>query len=204
MVLSNVHEVSQHDYGRDFRETLCTIRQTYKHDHTHDDASLTNLLQLLTSADSLRDPAEAPAHEAAHAVFDSMAMLSDFCQEVAEEYNEEALAVSGSDSDPSCDKQSKARNKDRRNGRDNCRRSGGRSRSKSRDKSQSVTNHRDNPCKYCRKYRRLAVHQAKEEHCYWNKKLSVFRPKCVCEEMGIQWKPAYRFSSDSEDGSESK
>jgi hypothetical protein len=61
-----------------------------------------------------------------------------------------------------------------------------------------VTNYRDNPCKWCRKYHRLAVHQAKETECYWNKKLAVFRPKRVCEEMGIKWKPAYRFDSDSE------
>jgi hypothetical protein len=48
------------------------------------------------------------------------------------------------------------------------------------------------------------VHQAKEEACYWNKKLTVFRPKRVCEEMGIKWKPAYKFESDSEDESGSE
>ena len=201
VILSNVHEASQHDYGRDLRETLRTIRQAYKHDHVHDDASLANILRLLTSADSLRDPAEAPAPESAHAVSDSMALLSDFCQEIADEYDEEALAVSGSDSDSSRDKK-KSRNKEKRRSRDQ--RKGGRARSKSSDKRQVVSNYRDNPCKYCRKYHRLAVHQAKEEECYWNKKLTVFRPKRVCEEMGIKWKPAYRFDSDSEGESDSE
>jgi hypothetical protein len=67
-----------------------------------------------------------------------------------------------------------------------------------------VSNYWDNPCKYCRKYRHVAVHQAKEEECYWNKKLTVFRPKRVYEEMGMKWKPAYKFQSDSEDESGSE
>ena len=133
-----------------------------------------------------------------------MALLSDFCQEVAEEYNEEALAVSGSDSNSSHNKNAQSHNKDRRTGRDNCGRSGGRFRSKSSDKRQTVSNYRDNPCKYCCKYHRLAVHQAKEEDCYWNKKLKVFRPKDVCKEMRIKWKPAFKFESDSEDESGSE
>jgi hypothetical protein len=201
VILSNVHAACQHEYGRDFRETLRTIRQTYAHDHVHDDTSLADILRLLTSADSLRDPAEAPAPETANTVVDSMALLSDFCHAVADEYDEEALAVSGSDSDSSRHKKPPERNKDRRRDRASRRRSGSRSRSGSTDKRKMVTNYRDNPCRYCRKFHRLAVHQAKEEDCYWNKKLTVFRPKRVCEEMGIRWKPAYRFDSDSEDGS---
>ena len=160
VILSNVHEASQHDYGRDFRETLRTIRQTYRHDHVHDAASLANILRLLTSADSLRDPAEAPASASAHAVSDSMALLSDFCQEIADEYDEDALAVSGSDSESSRDNK-RQRNKTTRSGHDTCK--DRRSRSKSSDKRQVVSNYRDNPCKYCRKYRHVAVHQAKEE-----------------------------------------
>lgn len=169
-ILTNVYAASQHDYGRDFRETLRTIHQTYAHDHIHDDASLANILRLLTSADSLRDPAEAPAPEAVNTVVDSMALLSDFCQEVAEEYDEEAHAVSSSDSKSLRTKKPQSRNKDLRGERANRRRSGGRSRSNSTDKRQMVSNYRDNPCRYCRKYHRLAVHQAKEEDCYWNKK----------------------------------
>lgn len=198
VILSNANEASQHDYGRDFRETLRTIRQAYKHNHVHDGTSLAHILQLLTSADSLRDPAEAPGPESANLATDSLAFLSEYCQEAAEEYDEAALAVSGSDSDSSHDKKPNSHNKDRRKGRNKDRKSRGRSRSKSTDKRQMVTNYRDNPCKWCRKYHRLAVHQAKESDCYWNKKLIVFRPKRVCDEMGIKWKPAYRFDSDSE------
>jgi hypothetical protein len=104
VILSNVHEASQHNYGRDFRKTLCTIRQAYKHGHVHDATSLANILRLLTSADSLGDTTEAPGPESTHAVSDSLALLLDFCQEIADECDEEALAVSGSDSDSSRNK----------------------------------------------------------------------------------------------------
>lgn len=202
VVLGNVHEASQHDFGRDFRETLRTIRQDYPHDHNHDDASLATILRKLTSADSLRDPADAPAPEGANAVLNSMALLSDFCQEVTAEYEEEALAASGSgsSSDSSRDKPRKARNNDKR--RDKSSRTPDRARSKSRDTRKMVENYKDNPCKYCRKYHRLVVHQAKEADCYWNKKHKVFRPKRVCETMGIRWKPPQHFESDSEDDSD--
>ena len=126
-----------------------------------------------------------------------MALLSDFCQEIAEEYDEDALAVSGSNSESSRDNK-RRRNKATRSGRN--KRKDRRSHSKSSDKRQVVSNYCDNPCKYCCKYRQVAVHQAKEEA--W--KLTVFRSKRVCEEMGIKWKPAYKFESNSEDESGSE
>ena len=95
----------------------------------HESTSLANIFLLLTSVDSL---------ESAHAVEDSMALLSDFCHEIADEYDEAVLAVSGSDSDLSRVKKH-TRNKDRRRGRDNSKGACGHSRSKSIDKRQVVT-----------------------------------------------------------------
>ena len=147
-------------------------------------------------ADSLHDPADAPELESAHAITDSMALLSDFCQELAEEYDEEALAVDGSDSKSSSDVKSWARNKVHNKGQNNCQRSGG-SHSKSHDNHWEVS--RWQSMQFCQKFHRKVLHQAKEKHCYWNPKLKVFRPKRVCEEMEIPWKPAYKFDSKLDD-----
>jgi len=63
-------------------------------------------------------------HESTQAGLDSMALMWDFCREIADEYHEVALAVSGSDSDLSRNKKYKC-NKDKRKGHDNHRRGRG-------------------------------------------------------------------------------
>jgi hypothetical protein len=105
VVLNNVNEACQHDYSRDFSETLRAIHQQYKYDHKHDSTSLTDILQLLTLVDSLCDPADAPEPETANAVTDSMTLFSDFVNGMDIE-----VGVSGSDSNSTCEKKKTACN----------------------------------------------------------------------------------------------
>ncbi len=102
VVLSNIRKATQHHYGRDFRKTLQSLRQTYRYNFQHDNASMADITEC-TAADSLRYPSDAPAHESAQAVADSMALLSKFVHgiDLPGDYDEQALGVSGSDSNTS-------------------------------------------------------------------------------------------------------
>ena len=157
----------------------------------------------LTAADFLRNPANAPAPESARAVTDSMALLSEFVHDMdlPTNYDEQALGVSGSDSDSSHNtKQSQCSSKcskQRNNSCDSRRRV--RHRSPSRDR-KPPTHWQDNPCKHCQKFKRCTPHpNTPTKDCFWNPKLKVFRPRTVCDEMELPYVPRYKFDSDSED-----
>ena len=134
----------------------------------------------LTAADFLRNPANAPAPESAQAVTDSMALLSEFVHgmDLPADYNEQALGVSGSDSDSSHDtKRSPRTNK--------CSEQCNRSRDSHRREqhhSQSCdpklpTRWQDSPCKHYQKFKRRTPHpNTPAKDCFWNPKLKVFRP----------------------------
>jgi hypothetical protein len=72
--------------------TLRSLSQKYCYGFKHDDASLADITTQLTAADSLCNPADAPAPKATHAVTDSMAILSEVVQsmEVTEDCEEQA------------------------------------------------------------------------------------------------------------------
>ena len=203
VVLSNIHEATQHHYGRDFRETLRSLRQTYRYDFQHNNTSIADIMAQLTAADSLRDPADAPAPESARAVTDSMALLSEFVHDMnlPTNFDEQALGVNGSDSDSSHDTKrsprTSRRGEQRNNSRDSRRRA--RHHSQSRDR-KPPTRWQDNPCKHCQKFKRRTPHpNTPSKDCFWNPKLKVFRPRAVCDEMELPYVPRYKFDSDSED-----
>jgi hypothetical protein len=61
VVFANIHDATQHDFGRNFCNTLRSLHQKYHYNSEHNDASLADITTQLTAADSLRDPADAPA-----------------------------------------------------------------------------------------------------------------------------------------------
>lgn len=195
VILGNVYAATQHDFGRDFREPLRSLRQLYRYDHKHDNVSLAAIIKQLTAADSLRDPADAPAPESANAVTDSKSLLSDFVSGLDfDEYAEEAMGVSEDDSDSGQPRPRRGKSNNSRGDRNR----GGRGRSKSRDRTP--TRWQDNPCKYCKLFKRRMQHpHTPTKDCYWNARLKVWRPRRVCDEMEIAYVPQHKFAANSDE-----
>lgn len=106
VIFTNIHAATLHNFGRDFREPLRTLRQAYRYNYKHDEASLADVNKQLSAADALRDTADASAPESANTVGYLMSLLSDVVTsfDSADKYDETTLAVSKtSNSDSSHD-----------------------------------------------------------------------------------------------------
>eukprot|EP00804_Cyclotella_cryptica_P030132 CCRYP_009545-RA/>CCRYP_009545-RA protein AED:0.64 eAED:0.35 QI:0/0/0/0.5/1/1/2/0/417 len=70
ILLRQVKKASTYEWGRDLRPAIQTLRQKYPYNHTHDAASIAEMLTLFAGADAVRNLAEAPTviHESALAV----------------------------------------------------------------------------------------------------------------------------------------
>ena len=67
-LMVNIEVAAQEDFGREFRPALQNIHAKYMYSHTHDNASLKDILQELAKADSFRTLKDAPAPGTANAV----------------------------------------------------------------------------------------------------------------------------------------
>lgn len=96
VLFAYVHEATLHKYGCDFHEALHILCQQYKFNHQHTNVSLTNIVGQLTVADSICNPADAPAPKSTHSVSKSINMLSNFVESFGpgSDYNKVALGVS--------------------------------------------------------------------------------------------------------------
>eukprot|EP00804_Cyclotella_cryptica_P026368 CCRYP_007673-RA/>CCRYP_007673-RA protein AED:0.52 eAED:0.52 QI:0/0/0/0.5/1/1/2/0/639 len=70
ILLRQVEKASTYKWGRDLRPAIQTLRQKYPYNHTHDAASIAEMLTLFAGADAVRNLVEAPTiiHESALAV----------------------------------------------------------------------------------------------------------------------------------------
>ena len=185
-IFANIEKAVTHEWGREFRPAMQVIRTKYNYDYEHDDASLSDILLQLAAADSIRNMKEAPEPEigAAHSVNEQLTLLQQMIQQEHTDYEEEAMGVK-SDSDSSIERSPRRTSS-----------SGGRARSKSRGRSNSRRRTRErNKCKHCKKIRRYAA-KHDEGKCFWNKAYKGWRPRSVCDEMDIKFKPRTNFSAD--------
>lgn len=208
VLLANLHSAIQHDWGRDLFESHQKIRKQYPHGTTHTATSLQAIMTELTAADNARDPSNAPAPSKAAAyaaeAFDNstvgtdpLTYLSSFLQD--DESTQESAFGATIDSDSSIEtkkstKSTKSNKSTRR---------GGRSKSKDRGTKPKAPSDtwQNNPCKHCKKFKRRNQHpEYPTEQCFWNTKRVAWRPKWVCDEMEISYKPRHKF----EDGDESE
>ena len=65
-----------------------------------------------------------------------------------------------------------------------------------------------NKCKHCKKFKKRIRVQHDENRCFFNKAYKGWRPRDICDELEIKFKPRYKFSSDlggypSDSGSDS-
>ena len=189
-IFANIERAVPHEYGREFRPAMQAIRKKYNYDYQHDDASLTDILQELAAADSVRILKEAPEPEigSAHAVDEQMTLLQQMMQQASipptTDY-EEAMAAQ-SDSESSADTKRRSRSKSRNS------RGGGR---RGQSRGRGGGNRPKNKCKHCK---RMAPYARKhpENKCHWNKDWKGYRPKHICDELELKFKPRIKFSSE--------
>ena len=207
VLLANLHSAVQHDWGRDLFESHQKIRKQYPHGTTHTTTSLQVIMTELTAADNARDPSNAPAPTkssayAANEAFDNSSIATDPLNYLSSlmqdtDYEESAFgATNNSDSSIESKKSTKSTTRNKPNRR------GGRSKSKDRGTKTPATSDKwqNNPCKHCKKFKRRNQHpDYPTEQCFWNTKMLAWRPRWVCDEMEVKYKPRHTF----EDGHES-
>lgn len=192
LLLHNVERAQRHEWGRDFRTSIQTIRKKYPYNHIHDATSISDMLAEFAGADAVRNLAEAPSSlpEQANAV-DLISQLlrgQDDTYETDDEsdpHMERAAAVQ-SDSESSADTRRSRKRTDKRDNR-------GRSNSRYRGKSR---NRRDDSieCKHCEKVGRRPNHYGiTEDKCYLNPKRKGWRPEWACERLDIEYVPEKHF-----------
>ena len=195
-ILANTESAMQHDWGRELRPAMQTIRGKYPYNHKHDESSLQDILTILAGADSVRLLREAPEPtqtESANSVAESYALLQQMMHQPAEsDYEESAFAAqsSGSESDDSSTSDRRARKKSTRRDRSRNRGTrGGRSRSRHRD------NQVKNKCKHCKEFRQYSGEHDPDK-CFYNKSYKGWRPSKVCMEIGMTYRGKGAFTKD--------
>ena len=63
VILANVEWAARQSWGTEISAAHCTIKAKYRYDHTHDMASIKEILKVLTGTDEARDRRKAPAPE---------------------------------------------------------------------------------------------------------------------------------------------
>lgn len=198
VLLANIDIASSHDWGREFRPTLQTIRRRFTYNHAHNATTVAAMLKELAGADGVRKLNDAPAPTGtANAVSNQVSLLTQLLQQQHDasdtEHTEAASAVQ-TDSDSSTKHNNRHRDRGRDNDRNN--RRGGR-RGGQRGTPRSNSRHPPNPCQHCKKFARRKPHpKTPEDRCFWNKRYKGYRGKWICDEMEIAYVPRHKFAAD--------
>ena len=196
IITANVERAMQQEWGREFRTAVSTFREKHGYNVKHDQTTMDELLTALAAADSLRVMSDAPEpqeHALVATDYDQVMALQQMMmqqQQQINDYEEAAYGVqSESDSSDSAPKRKKKSKKEKERGR-------GDRRSQSRGRSQSRRRERkENECKHCKGYRKYAA-KHDEEKCWYNKKYKGFKPKHVCDDFGLTFKPRDDFPEE--------
>ena len=201
VLLANIDVVTGHDWGREFRPTLQTIRRKYAYNHAHDAASVAAILKELAGADGVRKLNDAPAPTGtANAVSNQVSLLTQLLQQqhAASDTETECASAVQSDSDSSANhrhnnnrQRDRGRNRDERNNRRGSKRGG------PHVNQRSNSRHPPNPCPHCKKFARRKPHpKTSEDRCFWNKRYKGYRGKWICDEMEMAYVPRHKFAAD--------
>jgi hypothetical protein len=195
ILLANVELAASEDYGCEFCPAIQAIRHKYPYNHTHNATSIQAILIECAGTDAIQKLNEAPAHHlgSAHAVSDQVSYLTKLLQD--QTYGEgnapdESAAAVQSDSDTSADA-----SRCHRHHNATLTPKGTRHRLKSHNNTRQ--DYRDNPCPHCKKFKRYRQHpNISHDNCFWNKKYYGYRPKGMCNEMELRYKPHHKFTAD--------
>ena len=198
VIVHNITYAQNEPWGNEFRTVLQAIRQKYAYNYVHTEASVKDILGMLAPVDAVRNMSAAPApgsstfgtanavataHEGTEEL-DAITRLADMLSKggslVGSTVETESAAAATSDSDSS---RGRSRDRDRRGrGKGKEKKKGGR---RDKSKPRAVSNYKDNPCKYCRKFKRTSLHpNVPEAKCMFNKEYKGFRFFSVCERIG--------------------
>lgn len=199
MVFSNIEQGQQHEWGREYRPAMQSIRADFPYSHKHNETSLNKILQHLAEADSVRTLKDAPEPESepatANSVSEDLTLLQQLMQD-AKNYEENALAAAESDSQSSVEERrhrKKKSNRRERSGRSKSYHRGHRSRSRPRRDAEDKPK---NKCPHCKKYRPRVWGTHDANKCFYNKAYKGYKPLQVCGELGIVYKKRDKFSKD--------
>ena len=211
---------ARQSWGTEIGVAHRTIKAKYRYDHTHDTASIKEILKVLSGADEARDRRKAPAPgEKAEMVSQGLEHLRQLIQRqpsLSSDSSDTESAYATTDSEDGG--QSRGRSKGRRKSDKKTTRKStpspstsrspsppakGRSRSKHRTKSSDGTKDEErerNPtgCKYCAKhggngFAHAAPKNITHDKCNFNPKYKGWRPKWVCDKMEIKYKEWDKF-----------
>ena len=101
--MANIKVTAREDFGREFCPALQNIRAKYTYSHSHNDASLKDILQKLAKADSVRTLKDAPAPGTTNAVTTTLkkmritvpSSMGDYDSSDDFDYTESSLGASG-------------------------------------------------------------------------------------------------------------
>lgn len=221
IIFRNIEQGQQHEWGREYRPAMQSIRADFPYSHKHDETSLNKILQHLAAADSVRPLKEAPEPESepasANSVSEDITLLQQLMQS-AKNYEKTAYAAAETDSESSIEERRHRKTKTSRRDRSetNRRDRSGRSKSSNRRHRTRSRPRRDaedkpkNKCPHCKKYRPRVWGTHDANACFYNKAYKGYRPLQVCGELGIVFKKRDKFPkalggySDSSGESESE
>ena len=196
IILAETDRAAREPFGREIESAMDRIRSRYAYDFAHDASSVVVILRELAAADGVRDLTLAPAPSAAgatgHASHAAAAVDAHTARRLVfdednttdeSEWTHASATTDGHETASSVEStrasKKKARGRERRD------------KQRADRADQTVEN---NPCKYCRKYKRTARHpHLPEERCYFNKKWKGWRPQYVCAAIKIKFRKKYKF-----------
>lgn len=185
LLFRQVEQASTHEWGRDLRPAIQTIRQKYHYNHVHDAVSIAEMLSLFAGADAVRNLSQAPSKitESALAVDLVAQLLNEREVYSDDDTTEQASAASTESGTSRRSRHRKEKEKDgkRGRGRSNSRHRG-RSRGKDRSRSESLD------CPHCDKHEVRARHFGiPPEKCFLNPQRKGWRPEFHCRKLGIDY-----------------
>lgn len=203
ILLRQVEKASTYEWGRDIRPAIQTLRQKYPYNHTHDAASIAEMLTLFAGADAVRNLAEAPTviHESALAVDLVSQLLNkrDVYSDDDSATNEQASAATAESGDTRHNNRKDDGKHNRRERRDSGKgRSSSRYRGRSRGRDRSRSEE-SLECKHCEKHKVRPRHFGiSENKCFLNPKRKGWRPEFHCRKLGIDYVEKKKFDEKKE------
>ena len=181
-LMSDVERALTTTWGASYLTHFCTLRAAIKTDgYTQDQATINMILDATMEANNVRNFELAPEEgdEMANSIEDLIALAAREPAPRTARPARESLSQGNQDQggEPTG---SSANNRQRR----------GRSRSRfnRRYHGPQFTDHRDHPCKHCKKHKRTLLHSnISEDKCFYNKKYNGWRPSAVINDFNTYY-----------------
>jgi hypothetical protein len=176
--------------------SICT---KYAYNYKHDEALLKVITTELAKADSVRTLKDAPAPgtATANSVADTIeqlkTMTSNILCDCYDMYNKDNTVFDYNTAHGATTEDSSTDTKNHKTRR-SCK---GRKAKEADDSTKTKEKKKEkNNCPYCKKFNRRCPHpNVPKDKCFWNKKYKGWRPRMVCNELEVDFKPRSKFTA---------